>query len=275
MATITDRRTVSAMLLIVMLPVAIGIVGAPMHYAAPVAAALTVAQLLLIGGAAYGLAGPAWRSGDENRRRIVVVAMLLILPCALLTLMPGYGPPFAANLAMNHIRYVILFVSATFMSAAFLMLKDALADAGERLLAPLGQAAGLLGTLVQLVWTAILIGWMMTLAHKPATYLPVYGTLTENSSDVLLFFAGLLTYVATGCYALAFARAGWLGPIKAKLVAAIATIAILGLAARGLGFPDLGEDWYMVPGDIVGIPAIPWLMPYLLGVAALFQAARD
>jgi hypothetical protein len=31
----------------------------------------------------------------------------------------------------------------------------------------------------------------------------------------------------------------------------------------------------MVPGDIVGIPAIPWLMPYLLGVAALFRAARD
>jgi hypothetical protein len=263
------------MLLIVMLPVAIGIVSAPMRYSAPVATALTVAQLLLIGGAAYGLAGPAWRSGDENRRRIVVVAMLLILPWALLTLMPGYGPPFAATLAMNHSRYVILFVSATFMSAAFLMLKDALADAGERLLAPLGQAAGLLGTLVQLVWTAILIGWMITQAHKPATYLPVYGTLTENSSDVLLFFAGLLTYVATGCYALAFARAGWLGPIKATIVAVIATIAILGLAARGLGFPDLGEDWYMVPGDIVGIPAIPWLMPYLLGVAALRQAARD
>jgi hypothetical protein len=80
MATSTDRRTVSAMLLIVMLPVVIGIVAAPMRYAAPVATALTVAQLLLIGGAAYGLAGPAWRSGNENRRRIVVVAMLLILP---------------------------------------------------------------------------------------------------------------------------------------------------------------------------------------------------
>jgi len=275
MATSTDRRTVSAMLLIAMLPVAIGIVGAPIRYAAPVAFALTVAQLLLIGGAAYGLAVPAWHSGDENRRRVVVVGILLILPLALLALMPGYGPPFAASVAMNHTRYVILFVSTAFMSAAFLMLKDALADAGERLLAPLGQAAGLLGTLVQLVWTAVLIGWMMTLAHKPATYLPVYGTLTENSSDVLLFFGGLLTYVATGCYALALARAGWLGPIKAKLVAVIATIAILGLAARGLGFPDLGEDWYMIPGDIVGIPAIPWLMPYLLGVAALFQAARD
>ncbi|MGH1557292.1 hypothetical protein ACRAWD_04585 [Caulobacter segnis] len=120
------------MFLIVMLPVAIGIVGVPMRYAAPVAIALTVAQLLLIGGAAYGLAGPAWRSGDENRRRIVIVAMLLILPFTLLTLMPGYGPPFAASLSMNRLRYVILFVSATFMSAAFLMLKDVLADAGER-----------------------------------------------------------------------------------------------------------------------------------------------
>ncbi|MGH1557291.1 hypothetical protein ACRAWD_04580 [Caulobacter segnis] len=109
---------------------------------------------------------------------------------------------------------------------------------------------------------------MMTLAHKPAAYQPVYGPELQNSSDVLLFFAGQLTYVATGCYALAFARTGWLGPIKAKLVSVIATIAILGLAARGLGFPDLGEHWYMIPGDIVGIPAIPWLMPYLLGVAA-------
>ena len=133
MATSRDRCTVSAMLLIVMLPVVIGIVGAPIRYFASFAIALTVAQLLVIGGAAYGLAGPAWRSGDENRQRIVVVAMLLILPLTLLTLMPGYGPPFAADRAMNHTRYVILFVSATFMGAAFLMLKDVLADAGERL----------------------------------------------------------------------------------------------------------------------------------------------
>lgn len=37
------------------------------------------------------------------------------MPWALLTLMPGYGPPFAANLAMNHVRFVILFISTAFL----------------------------------------------------------------------------------------------------------------------------------------------------------------
>ncbi len=113
----------------------------------------------------------------------------------------------------------------------------------------------------------------MSEAHKPADYLPLYSTPLGNTSDVLLFFAGLMTYVATAFYALSFARQGWLGPIKAWIMVVIAAAAIIGLIARGLQYPDLSENWYTVPGMVVGIPAIPWLMPYMLGVSALFRAA--
>lgn len=267
----------SALLLLVALLVVIGIFGKPARYTTAVSATLTTIQLLLIGGATISLIRPAWRSRDEERRRIAVTGVLLIMPWALLTLMPGYGPPFASNLAMNHVRFVILFISTAFLGAALLLLKEPLArgEAGDRLLAPLGQASGFPAALIQLVWAAMLIGWTMSEAHKPASYLPMYGTALGNTSDVLLFFAGLMTYVATGFYALSFARQGWLGPRKAWIMVMIAALAVFGLMVRGLHYPDLSENWYTTPGMIIGIPAIPWLMPYMLGVAALVYAARD
>jgi hypothetical protein len=275
MAIRFERRSVSAGVLLVALVAAIGIFGAPARYGSALAIALSAAQLLVIGGAAGSLIVPAWRSRDEERRRIAVTGLVLLMPWALLTLMPGYGPPFASNLPMNHVRFVILFVSTLFVGGGFLLLKDPLSDGGDRLAAPLGQAAGLLATLIQLVWASILVGWTMTEAHRSATYLPMDGTPLANASDVLLFFAGLMTYVATAFYAVSFARQGWLGPVKATIMVVIAAVAVVGLVARGLQYPDLSERWYTTPGMIVGIPAIPWLMPYMLGVCALVRAAGD
>jgi hypothetical protein len=274
MAIRRERHSVSAALLLVALVAAIAVFGTPGRYSAPIAIALTFAQLGLIGGASLSLILPAWRSGDDERRRVAIVGALLIIPWALLTLMPGYGPPFASNLPMNHVRFVILFVSSAFLGAGLLLLKDPLADAGDRLLAPLGQAAGLLATLIQLVWAAIMIGWTMTMAHKPPAYLPMDGTPLANASDVLLFFAGLFTYGAIAFYAVSFGRTGWLGWRKALAMVVIAGAAIFVLLLRGLQYPDLADDWYTMPGTIVGIPAIPWLMPYMLGVCALVRAAR-
>lgn len=276
MASQFGRHRRAASLLFLALLIAIGIFGKPARYSSAVSAALTIGQLLLMGGAALALILPAWRSGDEYRRAVAIAGVLLILPWALLTLMPGYGPPFAANLAMNHVRFVILFISIAFLGAGLLVLKVPLArgDAGDRLLAPLGQASGLLAVCCQLIWAAILIGWTMSEAHKPADYLPLYGTPLGNASDVLLFFAGLMTYVATAFYALSFMRRGWLSRVAAWVMAIIAAIAVVGLVTRGLQYPDLSEQWFTMPGMIVGIPAIPWVMPYVLGVVALVWAAR-
>ena len=276
MASQLGRHRGAASLLFLALLIAIGIFGKPARYSAAVSTALTLGQWLLMGGATLALIRPAWRSGDEYRRAVAIAGLLLILPWALLTLMPGYGPPFTANLAMNHVRFVILFISTAFLGAGLLVLKEPLArgEAGDRLLAPLGQASGLLAVGCQLIWAAILIGWTMSEAHKPADYLPLYGTPLGNASDVLLFFAGLMTYVATAFYALSFLRRGWLSRTAAWVMAIVSAIAVVGLVTRGLQYPDLSERWYTMPGMIVGIPAIPWLMPYVLGVVALVRAAE-
>ena len=266
----------AALLLFLALLVAIGIFGKPARYSVTVSALLTSGQLLLMGGAALALILPAWRSGDEYRRALAIAGVLLILPWALLTLMPGYGPPFTATLAMNHVRFVILFISTAFLGAGLLLLKEPLGrgDTGDRLLAPLGQASGLLAVGCQLVWASMLVGWTMSAARNLAEYRSLDGTPLANASDVLLFFAGLMTYLATAFYALSFLRRGWLSRGAAWAMTIIAAIAVVGLVARGLQYPDLTEQWFTMPGMIVGIPAIPWVMPYVLGVVALVRAAR-
>lgn len=114
----------------------------------------------------------------------------------------------------------------------------------------------------------------MSAARDLATYRSLDGTPLANASDVLLFFAGSMTYIATAFYALSFMRQGWLSRWAAWAMTIIAAVAVVGLVARGLQYPDLSEQWYTMPGMIVGIPAIPWVMPYVLGVVALVRAAR-
>ena len=115
------------------------IFGKPAHYPTSAAIALTACQLLAMAAAAGSFIVPAWASQDERRRQIALTGTLLILPWAFLTLMPGYGPPYASNLAMNHVRYIILFVSSGCLGAALFLLREPLADrGGDRLLAPLG-----------------------------------------------------------------------------------------------------------------------------------------
>ena len=164
MASDFGHRRWGAPVLLIMLLVAIGIFGAPARYSPVVSAVLTLVQLVVIGVATLALFLPAWRSGDQDRQGIAVAGLLLIVPWALLTLMPGFGPPFAATLAMNHERFVILFVSTVFLGGGLWLLKGPLAhgDAGDRLLAPLGQVSALFAVCVQLVWAALLIGWTMS-----------------------------------------------------------------------------------------------------------------
>jgi hypothetical protein len=50
------------------------------------------------------------------------------------------------------------------------------------------------------------------------------------------------------------------------------------LSLRGLAFPDptaLDTPWYIYPGFIAGIPAVPFIVPFLLSVVLLRRAGEE
>jgi hypothetical protein len=55
----------------------------------------------------------------------------------------------------------------------------------------------------------------------------------------------------------------------------VSLVALLLLVIRGLHFADpkaLSTPWYASPGFIVGIPAVPFIIPFLFGVVLLRRA---
>jgi hypothetical protein len=94
--------------------------------------------------------------------------------------------------------------------------------------------------------------------------------------DLLLFVAGFLTYLATAAFAASLGRVQWLGRGAARAFMIVNGVALLFLLLRGVQYPDgRVTPWYTNPGFIVGIPAVPFIMPFLFGVVLLRRAGDE
>jgi len=87
-----------------------------------------------------------------------------------------------------------------------------------------------------------------------------------------------LTYLATGAFAASLGRVQWLGLRATRAFMIVTGVALLFLVIRGLHYPDpraLSTPWYTSPGFVVGIPAVPFIMPFLFGVVLLRRAGEE
>lgn len=225
----------------------------------------------------------AWISGlrallseAETKRMLALSGGLFLLPFALVSLLwVGLGTPWEATAAENQMRYLVLLFSSVAVTTAFVVLSEILKDAGERFFSTPGFAFGLLGGAAYVVWMSFELGAAVIKA-RDGQVSPAIVAMGEVF-DILLFAACVLTYLATAAFAAAFGRARWLSRAAANAYLAISFIALIFLFLRGLSFPDPNaavSPWYTSPGFIVGIPAIPWLMPFFFGIVLLRRAAR-
>jgi hypothetical protein len=226
--------------------------------------------------AAWTLGARAIRAGAEDEQRLVLAGGFLLVPFALVSLLwVGLGPPWETTPSENVMRYLVLLVSSIAVTGGFIVLKDALSGASERLSSTLGFAAGLLAGAAYLIWMSFVLGAYVVRVrdgHMPATM-----DSLGDVFDVLLDVACVLTYLATAAFAASLGKLRWLGRGAARAYVLMNFIAVLCLVMRGMSFPDpkaLSTPWYTRPGFVAGIPAVPFIMPFLLGVV-LLRRARD
>lgn len=165
---------------------------------------------------------------------------------------------------------------STAIAAGFVILREALSEAGERFYATLGFAAIMLGGPLYLIWNTFAFAAYFGKEH--AGEVPAAIVSLNDTLDLLLFVAGFLTYLATATFAASLGRIQWLGRGAARAFMIVNGVALLFLVIRGLQFPDpkaLSEPWYTSPGFIVGIPAVPFIMPFLIGVVLLRRAGEE
>jgi len=215
-------------------------------------------------------------SAGAERRRLALAGALLIAPWAIISLLwVGLGAPFQATMTENYMRFLVLLGSSIVVASAFVALKEELYDAGERFYSTVGFAASIPAGVAYFVSVSMSVAQTIARLSDDKATAPA---LLSNLYSVWEFVAAALTYVATAAFAASLGQAHWLGRGAARAYVIASMILLLLLVTRGLSFPELSdktEPWYVRPGFIAGIPAIPWIMPCLLGVVLLRRAGNE
>src|SRR5438552_3804529 len=239
--------------------------------------AVGVAYCAAIAIAAWALGARAIRADAQYRRLLGLAGTLLVTSFGLVALLwVGLGAPWQATAAENQMRYLVLIVMATAIAGGFVVLREALSQAGERFYATLGFAAIMLSGPLYLIWNTVAFG--VCFAKEHAGEVPQALHSLGDIFDVLLFVAGFLTYLATVAFAASLGRVQWLGRRATRAFMIVSGIALLFLVIGGLHYPDpraLSTPWYTSPGFVVGIPAVPFIMPFFFGVVLLRRAGDE
>jgi hypothetical protein len=252
--------------------------GVPATYTPAVNYSLALLQIAVVSSATWFLGASAVRSEVSQHRQLALVGALLVLPWILFSFCAGFGPPHQATVAQNHLRYIVLLVSAIAIAGGLIVLREALSGAGERFYSTLGFAAILLASSLYLVWASIAIEVYSMKDLVGSDPPPPWATFLHELANILLFFGGALTYGATAAFAVSLERAHWLGRGATRAFVAMSLLAVLSLVIRGFEFPDptaASTHGYQIPGIVFGIPAVPWIMPCIFGVVLLRRAGNE
>ena len=225
--------------------------------------------------AAWSASAASLRSNSQRRVQLALGGLLLLAPFALISLLwVGLGTPWDATPSENQMRYLVLLAMAVCVTLGLVMLRVALVEAGERVHSTLALGAIALAGPVYVAWNACMFGMHVQLERIGAV--PATFTALDEALDLMLFAAGTLTYVATAALARAFANVQWLGRRCALVFVLLNLVAVGLLLARGVHFlspSELSTPWYATPGFVAGIPAVPYVMPALLGALSLRRAS--
>ena len=270
-------RRVSHVFLCIVPFLAIAVVGPRALRVPGVHQAIGGVLFAMIVAAAWSLGARELGAGAERARRFALAGSLLMAPFALVSLLwVGLATPWDATAPENVMRYLVLLVGSIAVTTGFVVLSDALRDAGERTWSTLGFGANMLAGPAYVIWMTLQVGgWF---AKVRVGQVPPALASMSDVFDTLLFIACALTYVATATYAASLGRTRWLGLGATRLYVIANLVALSLLVVRGLSFPDPTAGvtpWYLRPGFIAGIPAVPWIMPFLLGVVVLRRAGDD
>jgi len=239
---------------------------------------ITTLELAILFIAAWFAGGKEIFAADDKRRRLALAGFLLIAPFALFSLLPGLGPPDSlGSTALEQRRFAVLLVNALTLCGGCFVLRDLLAEEGERLFSGLAVAAASMAAPLYVVFTAIQLADYRELDRKGLSVEQQSFTMVDDASIVLLFFGSVLNYLATMAFAQSLFRLHIVGRRARVAYVLIAATLLCFLIFRGLdygGLPKASQHWYTTVAFFAGVPAISWVLLSALGVAALSHAGR-
>lgn len=204
-------------------------------------------------------------------------AFFLIVPWILISMFFGLGPPpetaagWVKTDTEQQIRYSMLTVAGVFIILAFALLKEKLKKEGENYYSVMGIIALMIAIplfiLDMLFWGFSLTESFKILVSTNTEKLPDWFKPLRALFGMISFVEVVLTYLATALFAVSMNRLGWISKISLKAFILICLLALILILLSAF----LPEPFISI-GYVLSIPAIPFLMPYYMGVKLLERA---
>ena len=172
-------------------------------------------------------------------------------------------------------RYLVLIVMAAAIAVEFVVLREALSEAGERFYATLGFAAIMLSGPLYLVWNAFFFGIYFGKEHSGHT--PEAIVSLGDTLDIILDLGVVLPISQPRHLRRRLKKSNGSGA-EPRRIHHRELRRLTFSTIRGLQYRDpisIFTQWYNDPGFVVGIPAVPFIMPFLFGVILLRRAGDE
>lgn len=231
-----------------------------------------IVNVLLMVLASWVLGLHVYKKNEQSH--LAIGAFFLIVPTILISMFFGLGPPpatakeWVTTATEQQVRYFMLTAAGVFILFGFALLKEKLYSLNEKYYSLLGYVAILLAIplfiLDMLFWGFTLTEVFKAVVSTSAESLPQWSNpLRELFGMVSVVEVGL-TYLGITFFAISMNQVGFLSKSSSTIYVLISLFAFIIIVLSAF----LPEP-FVTAGFAVSIPAIPFLMPYYMGVSLL------
>jgi hypothetical protein len=199
---------------------------------------------------------------------------LLISPWLLLSILFGFGPPpdkaadWAATATEQEIRYSFLTIAGILLTMGFASLRDKMKGREGAFFSLLGYTAILIAIplfiLNMLFWGFFLTASFNIITAAGIEKMPEWFVPIRKLFGLISVVEVALIYFATAAFAMALHETKWISNTSKKIYVSISITAFL-FIVLSVYFPEP----FITAGFAVSIPAIPFIMPYFMGIHLL------
>ena len=210
----------------------------------------------------------------HKQNHLAAGAFFLIMPIVIVSMFFGLGPPpdtskeWVATATEQQVRYSMLTVAGIFIAFGFTLLKEKLQSEHETFFSLLGlvaiQIAIPLFILDMLFWGFTLTETFNIVISTNAESVPQWLRPQAKLFGMISVVEVALTYLAIIFFAVSMKRVGFLSKTSSMIYVVISLVAFM-LIVLSAFMPEP----FITAGFAVSIPAIPFLMPYYMGVSLL------
>jgi hypothetical protein len=230
--------------------------------------------------AAWILGAYVIRNHDAEKKQLIVIASFLIIPWILLSILLGLGPPpfdkpteYVATATEQQVRYSFLLISGVLITFGFAVLRENLKKTGENFYSWIGLIAIMIAIplfiLNMAYYNNFLLETFRIRVTSASDKMPEWFSPIHKQMVIIMAVEVALTYLATAAFAASLKSAGWFKKTASHIYIIISLLCFLS-ALLVIFTPEPIAS----ACSIVCIPALPFIMPYFIGINLLRRAGN-